>query len=104
MKLFWCPKCEKWWDRGAVIHIEVRCGLDSQKGLLYIDDDGCDTGFHELSELVKLSCPECERPMEVRELQQCPHEWEILWSDKAQRTCVFCGVVQRGRVEWGGEV
>ena len=118
--LFRCLDCEQWskWAFGEVevefcVEVALRPLTESVDFELAGDNRMSVQEFAEVESTADLRCTECEGPLEMIEMENCPHCWD--WPVKEvegqkRRTCSLCSetqvrqvVIPGGKVQWTKE-
>ena len=101
MKLYWCEECGEFvahiWATATIVEkvwFDVHAG-QIEAGVLIATTDG----FYPvpLDRLTNMTCSECEGPVQLREVAECPHDWIDMGTN---RQCRLCLEWQRGRIVW----
>jgi hypothetical protein len=101
IKLFHCPKCGRYFReaKGRTIWpvtITIYSSYDDPNLFRYGALVYGGWRMISLDDIVEMpECPDCEVPLEIVELEQCPHRWHI---DLNTRCCELCEAVQQVRV------
>lgn len=108
MKLLKYLECERFTrETYAIVPVKARIGL-FRDGSWRVTDEDFGPLYRSVFEseelnLSSMACFECEGPLELVEVEQCPHETDpIYWSyyGKTRRQCSLCGENQRGKVSF----
>lgn len=107
MKLFKCPRCGKYQNHTrADVLLNVRVKLHSSGYWTITGEDfelPCYTDFKiEELNLLSTSCCECEEPLEMVDVERCPHQTDKSHWDYygTTRRCRLCGEEQIGAVRY----
>lgn len=102
-----CPNCGEYRTYVRIaIPLSVLIRLHPDGRWRIADEDfelPCDTEFKtEDLDLSNISCYECEHPLELIEIEQCPHKtgadcWDSRYRGM-KRHCRLCGEEQQGRI------
>lgn len=97
IKLFHCKKCNR--------HYNEANARMNYRGAVRLSPDGSFWNIDEspVDEVAATDflCPGEHHPMEIIELDKCPHEWRVVpnaW--KPTRRCVLCNMDDEGEVIW----
>lgn len=103
MKFFKCPNCDNFSrEADATVALRVRIVLHQDQSWSAANE-GSDAPYHEKIEELDLSsalCIMCEKsPLELVEVEQCPHETdESYWNYYGTtRRCRLCGEEQKAK-------
>jgi uncharacterized protein with PIN domain len=97
--LFYCAGCGIYAQHNTAVDITVKAKIDIQHGAFWLLTMATPLSYIMFHDIVYSHCPECNGPMDLVTLEQCPqHMWRKHQRDKSRRVCVLCGKEQEGHV------
>lgn len=98
--LFYCPECDHYTKRGAIVLVEIEAVLNVKRGGLSIYGRGRPLSVCPSREfMIRSECPRCGESTKLVVLDECPHRWNgISGSHPPYRVCEICDEKQDGRV------